>query len=69
MIRVFDRLKSEKLKSKLILQIHDELVIDCVENESCKVKKILKEEMESVINLTVPLLVEVNEGKTLYDAK
>ena len=69
MIRVFDRLKSEKLKSKLILQIHDELVIDCVENESSKVKKILKEEMESVINLTVPLLVEVNEGKTLYDAK
>lgn len=69
MIRVFDRLKSEKLKSKLILQIHDELVIDCVENESSKVKKILKEEMQSVINLTVPLLVEVNEGKTLYDAK
>lgn len=69
MIRVFNRLKSEKLKSKLILQIHDELVIDCVENESSKVKKILKEEMESVINLTVPLLVEVNEGKTLYDAK
>ena len=69
MMRPNTRLKSEKLKSKLILQIHDELVIDCVENESCKVKKILKEEMESVINLTVPLLVEVNEGKTLYDAK
>ena len=69
MIKVFNRIKTENLKSKLILQIHDELVIDCYNGESDKIKKILKEEMESVVNLTVPLLVEINEGKTLYEAK
>ena len=69
MIKVWSRMKNEKLKSKLVLQIHDELVVDCYPGESEKVKKILKEEMESVAQLTVPLLVEVEEGKTLYDAK
>ena len=69
MIKVYNRIKSEKLKSKLVLQIHDELVVDCFPGESEIIKKILKEEMESVVNLTVPLLVEVEEGKTLYDAK
>ena len=69
MIRVYNRIKKENLKSKLILQIHDELVIDCVKKESEEIKKILTEEMESVIKLTVPLLVEVKEGRTLYDTK
>ncbi len=69
MIKVWSRLKNEKLKSKLVLQIHDELVIDCCPGESEKVKQILKEEMESVVNLKVPLLVEIEEGKTLFDAK
>ena len=69
MIRVYNRMKKENLKSKLILQIHDELVVDCVKGESEEIKKILTEEMESVIELTVPLLVEVKEGRTLYDTK
>ena len=69
MIKVYNRLKSENLKSKLVLQIHDELVVDCVMGESEIVKQILKQEMESVVNFTVPLLVEVSEGKTLFDAK
>ena len=69
MIRVYNRIKSENLNSKLILQIHDELVIDCYPGESEVVTKILKEEMESVVDLRVPLLVEVSEGKTLYEAK
>ena len=69
MIKVFNRMQNEKLKSKLVLQIHDELVVDCYPGESEIVKQILKEEMESVIDLKVPLLVEVEEGKTLYDAK
>ncbi len=69
MIRVYNRIKKENLKSKLILQIHDELVVDCVKKESEEIKKILTEEMESVIKLTVPLLVEVKEGRTLYDTK
>ena len=69
MIKVYNRIKREKLKSKLVLQIHDELVVDCYPGESEQIKKILKEEMESVVNLKVPLIVEVDEGKTLYDAK
>jgi len=69
MIKVFNRMQTENLKSKLVLQIHDELVVDCYPGESEIVKKILKEEMESVIELKVPLLVEVEEGKTLFDAK
>lgn len=69
MIKVFNRMQTENLKSKLVLQIHDELVVDCYPGESEIVKKILKEEMESVIELKVPLIVEVEEGKTLYEAK
>lgn len=69
MIKVYNRLKNENLKSKLILQIHDELIVDCVAEEVENVKKILKEEMESVVNLRVPLLVEVSSGKTLLEAK
>lgn len=69
MIRVFKKFEELKLKSKLILQIHDELVVDCFPGESEKVKDILKEEMEGVVSLKVPLLVEVSEGATLYDAK
>ncbi|MBQ9795938.1 MAG: DNA polymerase I, partial [Clostridia bacterium] len=69
MIKVYNKIKEMKLKSKLVLQIHDELVVDCYPGESEQIKKILKEEMESVMNLKVPLLVEVEEGKTLFDAK
>ncbi len=69
MIKVWNRIKNEKLNSKLILQIHDELVVDCYPGESEIVKKILKEEMESVVDLKVPLIVEIEEGKTLYEAK
>ena len=69
MIKVYQRLKENNLKSKLIIQIHDELVIDCCPGESEIVKKILKEEMESVVSLTVPLIAEVSEGATLFDAK
>ena len=69
MIKVFNRMQKENLKSKLIIQIHDELVVDCASGEEKVVSQILKEEMESVINLKVPLIVEVNSGKTLYDAK
>ena len=69
MIKVYNRIKNEKLKSKLVLQIHDELVVDCFPGEQEKVYQILKEEMESVVDLRVPLIVEVEHGKTLYEAK
>ena len=69
MINVYNRLKTEKLQSKLILQIHDELIIDAPESEKQVVEKILKEEMENAVSLSVPLTVEVSSGKTWYEAK
>lgn len=69
MIKVENRLKKENLNSKLILQVHDELIVESPENESQKVAKILREEMESAVNLKVPLVAEASIGKTWYDAK
>jgi DNA polymerase-1 len=68
MISVFKRLKEEGLKAKLILQVHDELVIDCPIAEKEKVSEILKYEMENVVKLDVPLTVEVGEGTNWFDA-
>ena len=58
MINVSDRLKKEKLQSKLILQVHDELIIDAVADEKEQVEKLLKEEMENAAALSVPLTVQ-----------
>jgi len=69
MIKVNHKIKELGLKSKLIIQIHDELVVDCYPGESEAIKSILKQEMENVVSLEVPLLVEISEGKTLFDAK
>ena len=69
MINVQNRIKSENLKSKLILQIHDELIVDACDDEIEQVKNILKTEMENVVKLNVPLIVDVNVGKSWYEAK
>ncbi len=69
MLGVSKRLKEEGLKSRLILQIHDELIIDAADEEETKVKKLLKEEMENAVNLTVPLTVGVGSGERWFDAK
>ena len=69
MIRIYERLKKENLKSKLILQVHDELVIDTLVSEKEKVADILKFEMEHAADLRVPLIAEVHEGKNWYEAK
>lgn len=69
MIKVANRLKSEKLKSQLILQIHDELIVDTFKGEEAKVREILKEEMESVGDFKVPLILSIGEGETLFDCK
>ncbi|NLL91993.1 MAG: DNA polymerase I [Ruminococcaceae bacterium] len=68
MIRVHERLKSEKLNARLILQVHDELIIECSYSDSDKVAKLLKEEMENAVNLTVPLSVSIKKGNNWYDA-
>ena len=69
MIRVYNRLKEEKLNSKLILQVHDELILNVKSSENEKVTKIVKEEMENAVKLSVPLDVDINEGITWYEAK
>lgn len=69
MIKVYNALKSQNLKSKLILQIHDELIVDCAEGEEEAVCKILKENMENAIELSVPLVVDVKVGKNWFEAK
>ena len=69
MINVQNQLKSNNLKSKLILQIHDELIVDAHNDEIDKVSQILKQEMENVVKLSVPLTVDVNIGKSWFEAK
>ncbi|MCR5271470.1 MAG: DNA polymerase I [Lachnospiraceae bacterium] len=69
MIRVHDRLERENLKSKLILQVHDELLIEAEESELEKVQKILDEEMHGAADLKVSLEIDMHNGKTWYDAK
>ena len=69
MIRVADRLKREGLKSRLILQIHDELLIETAVDEQEAVKKILKEEMMGAASLAVPLEIDMNSGNNWYDLK
>ena len=69
MIEVNKRLEEEKLNAKLILQIHDELLIECKIEEKEEVKKILKESMENAVKLSIPLEVEVSEASNWYDVK
>lgn len=69
MIKVDNRLQEEGLKAKLILQVHDELIVEAPEEESQKVSAILKEEMENAVSLSVPLIADAAMGKTWYDAK
>lgn len=69
MVRVYNRLKEEKMGAKLILQVHDELIVEAPENEIEKAAKILSEEMENACKMKVRLRADVNTGKTWYDAK
>ena len=69
MIKVYNELKNRNLKSKIVLQIHDELIIETLESEKEEVSKLLKECMESAAKLSVPLTVEVEEGNSWYQAK
>ena len=69
MIKVYDALKENKLKSRLILQIHDELVINTYPEEREIVEKLLTENMESAMELSVELKAELNEGNNWYELK
>jgi len=69
MIRVDRAMKQEKLKARLILQVHDELIVECPLAEAEKVAAILEREMSQVAQLKVPLLVEAKQGVSWYEAK
>ena len=69
MVRVSRALKAQSAGSRLILQIHDELLIEALPEEEELVRKILKEEMEQAAALSVPLEVEMNSGENWYALK
>lgn len=69
MIRVHDRLARELPDAKLLLQVHDELIIESSLQDADQAEKILHEEMTNAVKLSVPLIADVNRGKTWYDAK
>lgn len=68
MIRVTNELKKQKLEAKLVLQVHDELIVEAPDCEVETVKKILKTEMENAASLSVPLTADVNSGNDWFDA-
>lgn len=69
MVRVDERLHKENLKAKLILQVHDELIVECPEEEKETVARLLTEEMEGAVHLSVPLTAEAHWGKNWLEAK
>ena len=69
MINVHHRFKKDNIESKILLQVHDEIIVDVKLNELEQVKKIIKEEMENVYKLDVPLKVEIDTGTNWYEAK
>jgi len=69
MVKVYNRLKAEGLKSRLILQIHDELLIETAKDEQEAVKNILQDEMQNAVQMSVPLEIDINFGVNWYEAK
>lgn len=69
MVKVYKSLKEKNLKSKLILQIHDELIVDAVDDEVEEVKKLMKDIMESAVEMDIPLKIDMQVGSSLYETK
>ena len=69
MINVYNTLKKEVPEAKLIMQVHDELIVECPDDKKDEVAKILKSEMENAVSLKVKLTADVQTGKTWYEAK
>ena len=69
MVAVWKRLKEEKLQARLVLQVHDELIVECPREEAQTVAALLEEEMERVVRLTVPLVAEAHFGHNWLEAK
>jgi DNA polymerase-1 len=69
MVRVWRELKKRKLKSRLILQVHDELLVETWQEELEEVKSIMRVGMEEAVALSVPLTVDISVGRNWYEAK
>ncbi len=69
MIKVYQEIKKRGLQSKIVLQVHDEMMVEAVETEKEEIKEIMKQSMESAISLTVPLIADISEAKNWYDCK
>lgn len=69
MIRIYEDMKQRKLKSRMILQIHDELIFDVADDELEIMKEVVESGMQNAMKLKVPLIAEANTGKNWYDAK
>ena len=69
MLRVHDRIRREGLQARLIMQVHDELIVECPEREQQAVETLLRQEMEQVAALAVPLTAEAHSGKNWREAK
>jgi len=69
MVKAAQRLEKEKLDARIILQVHDELIIEAAESDVDKARLLLQQEMEKAVQLKVPLIVDCNVGKSWYDAK
>lgn len=69
MVNVDNRIKEENLHARLILQVHDELIVEAPQDEAMRTAMLLQEEMEKAVSLSVPLVAEASVGKTWYDAK
>ena len=69
MVNVYDRLKKENMKTRMLIQVHDELLLEAPLEEKEKAKQVLREEMERAASLSVKLLVDVHEGANWVEAK
>ena len=69
MIKVYDEMKKHKFKSKIVMQVHDELIFDCFNDELDELIKVAKDAMENIYKISVPFKVSADTGKNWYDAK
>ena len=69
MIKVYNRLKKENMRARLILQVHDELIVEAPKDEQDRAGMILREEMENAVHLAVDMKVDLGAGESWYDAK
>ena len=69
MIKVYREIKKRNLKAKIVLQVHDEMMIEAPKEEKEEIKEIMKQSMESAISLKVPLIAELSEATNWYDCK